>query len=235
MKARGSSGTMSSRREGFTLFVSGSDTGVGKTHVVGAIARALANQGYRLEIVKPVETGVRDDDAGDARRAAEAAGSDDVNHRTLVRFRQPLAPLASARAEGRRLSLARLLKLMSGLPAVDFRLVEGAGGLAVPLDADGRDWADFAREIRADATLLVVEDRLGAINQARLLAAYAKSRRVPRCFFLLNRIRRSSAAVHGSNQSGLRTAGVRLFASPQAVVSHLVRSQESRRSGKGRN
>ena len=163
----------------FTLFVSGNDTGVGKTHVVGCIARALAARRLSVEIVKAVETGGAGEDSGDASTAAAAAGSSLVTFRTLQRFLRPLAPLAAARAERRRLSLTTLARDAAAAPSVDCRLVEGAGGLAVPLDSAGRDWADFARMIGADAALLVVEDRLGSINQARLLASYAAARRVP--------------------------------------------------------
>jgi dethiobiotin synthetase len=108
------------------------------------------------------------------------------------------------------------------LPAVDCRLIEGAGGLAVPLDEAGHDWADFARAIRADATLLVVEDRLGAINQGRLLAAYAKSKRLPRPLFLLNRIRPLAPAIQSSNREGFRAAGAELLTAPQAIAALIA-------------
>lgn len=212
------------RRKAFTLVVSGNDTGVGKTHVAGLIARALAARGLKVEIVKAVETGGPGPESGDAARAAAAARSESVTFRTLLRFRRPIAPLAAARAEGRRLSLNALLPRIGETGAFDCRIIEGAGGLAVPIGPDGSDWADFARMVRADATLIVVEDRLGAINQARLLASYAAVRRVPRPVFLLNRIRPAPAAVRLSNRSGLRATGLTVFATPQAVAAFVARA-----------
>ena len=50
----------------------------------------------------------------------------------------------------------------------------------MPIDADGTDWADFARELAPDATVIVLDDRLGAIKQARLVAAYAKAKAIPK-------------------------------------------------------
>lgn len=208
----------------FTLFVSGNDTGVGKTHVLGLIARALAQRGHKIELVKAVETGVRAREIGDAHRANASADHPNVSHRTLLRFRQPLAPLAAAKADGRRLTLALLIRAIQNLPATGCRLIEGAGGLAVPLDSNGCDWADFAQAIRADLTLLVVEDRLGAINQARLLAKYASVKRVPNYLFILNRIHPSPSAVHTSNRQGLRASGLRLFPSTGAVASFVAHS-----------
>jgi dethiobiotin synthetase len=212
------------RRGPFTLVVSGNDTGVGKTHVAGLVARALAARGLKVEIVKAVETGGPGPESGDAARAAAAARSESVTFRTLLRFRRPIAPLAAARAEGRRLSLNALLRRVGETRAVDCRIIEGAGGLAVPIDPDGSDWADFARMMRADATLLVVEDRLGAINQARLLASYAEVRRAPRPVFLLNRIRPAPAAVRLSNRSGLRASGLTVFTTPQSVAAFVARA-----------
>ncbi|MFT3869500.1 MAG: dethiobiotin synthase [Nibricoccus sp.] len=208
----------------FTVLISGNDTGVGKTHVLGLVARALAQRGHKIEIVKAVETGVRAREKGDADRASAVANHANATHRTLFRFRQPLAPLAAAKADGSRFTLAALLRALNNTPAVNCRLVEGAGGLAVPIDSKGCDWADFASAIRADITLLVVEDRLGAINQARLLATYAAAKEVPNCCFILNRLRSSSSAVHRSNRQGLRASGIRLFPSPEAVASFLSRS-----------
>lgn len=211
------------RASPFTVFISGNDTGVGKTHVLGLIARDLAQRGYRIEIVKAVETGVPSNEPGDAYRASAFAAGVNVSHRTLLSFRQPLAPLAAAKADRRRLTLARLLRAIQNLPVTDCRLVEGAGGLAVPLDNKGCDWADFACAIRPDLTLLVVEDRLGAINQARLLAKYASVKCVPNYFFILNRIHPSPSAVHTSNRQGVRASGIRFFSSTSEVTSFVAR------------
>lgn len=163
-----------------TVFITANDTGVGKTWVTAAIARLLARRGAAVQVVKPVETGVLADGYGDAEWVAEALQEEvtlhgKVNCRTLQRFSQPLAPVEAAARDGGLLDAAMLADSLAELPDTEWRLVEGAGGLAVPLSSGANpvDWADFARDIEADYVVLVVEDRLGAINQARLLAHYA--------------------------------------------------------------
>jgi dethiobiotin synthetase len=90
--------------------------------------------------------------------------------------------------------------------------VEGAGGLAVPIDPDGADWADFARAIEADRVVLAVPDRLGAINQSRLTVAYARAKGLP-CGIWLNEHEPAEETVRASNREGLRACGVPLWGS----------------------
>ncbi len=192
-----------------TLFVTGTDTGVGKTQVTAALARLLAGSGARVQIVKAVETG--NPPQGDATRAREMAGVK-IDVFTLASFAAPLAPLAAAEAEGKAFSLEAMTAELRALPACDWRIVEGAGGIAVPVDADGRDWADFASVIRAERVVLVVADRLGAINQGRLAYAYAGQRGL-KAGLWLNGVAPVDAQVAASNRSGLVAAGVPLWAS----------------------
>lgn len=197
-----------------TIFVSGNDTDAGKTHVLGQFAGTLAARGLRVQIVKLVETGMpRDDSPGDADCALEAArqiagtGAGTLAAFRLARYTQPLAPTEAARRDGQFFSVDETAEKLRELPDCDVRLVEGAGGLGVPVDDAGRDWADFARE-RADAALLVVENRLGAISQARFLAAYCASKGVPAPHFWLNEIRPQSEGVLASNALEIPKTGV---------------------------
>ncbi|HTJ77496.1 MAG TPA: dethiobiotin synthase [Rariglobus sp.] len=195
-----------------TVFVTGSDTGVGKTQVVAALARLFAGTGARVQIVKAVETGrpLGSPHGGDAARALEVAGvAGEVF--TLASFSAPLAPLAAAEIDGVLFSLETMTDVLSRLPACDWRIVEGAGGIAVPVDADGRDWADFAAVIEAERVVLVVADRLGAINQARLTHAYAEKRGLT-CGVWLNGAVPVDEQVAASNRNGLRAAKVSIWA-----------------------
>ncbi len=193
-----------------TLLVSGSDTGVGKTRVAGALARWLRGRGAEVRIVKAVETGRSGAEWGDAAEAAAGAGLAAEAAHTPLRFTAPLAPLAAAAAEGRALGWRDLIDGVNATPACAWRIVEGAGGLAVPLADDGRDWADFARDLAVDAVVLVVADRLGAINQARLALAYAEARGL-RAGLWLNACAPVDAAVAAANRAGLRGAGAVLW------------------------
>ena len=196
-----------------TIFVSGNDTDAGKTHVLGQVAGTLAARGLAVQIVKFVETGMpRDDSPGDADRALAAAreiarGAGTLAAFRLARYSQPLAPTEAARRDDAVFSVEATAEKLRALPPCDVRLVEGAGGLGVPVDDAGTDWADFARE-RADATLIVVENRLGAISQARFLAAYCAAKGVPAPHFWLNEIRPQSEGVLASNALEIPKTGV---------------------------
>ena len=195
-----------------TVLVTGSDTGVGKTRVVAALARLLSADGASVQIVKVVETGrgvgtVVESDVACARRLSGT----DAMAVTLISFAEPLAPPAAARAEDGEISFVELVQKIRALPACDWRILEGAGGIATPLDEAGRDWADFSVAVAADATVVVVPDRLGAINQARL--AYA---RAVQCGLhtgvWLNATSPVDAAVKVANRDGLSAARVPLWA-----------------------
>lgn len=196
-----------------TIFVSGNDTDAGKTHVLGQLAGTLAARGLNVRIVKLVETGMpREDSPGDADRALAAArvlagGAGTLSAARIARYAQPLAPTEAARRDGKVFSIEDAKKKLAALPPCDVQLVEGAGGLAVPVDDAGTDWADFARET-ADAALIVVENRLGAISQARLLAAYCDAKGVPAPHFWLNEIRPQSEGVLASNAAEIPKTGV---------------------------
>jgi len=188
------------------VFVTGSDTGVGKTHVAGLLARRLARDGF-TQVIKPVESGAGHGRPSDA---PKAAGKWAEPH-TLLSLPDPLAPLAAARKARRKLDLATILKLYRALPDAPCRVVEGAGGVAVPLDPSGKDWADFAAAIRPTVAVVVVADRLGAINQSRLAIAYLRRRFDGPVGVWLNAVQKPSADVAASNRAGLAAAGIPLL------------------------
>lgn len=191
-----------------TILVTGTDTGVGKTRVVAALARLLTEgDDATVQLVKPVETGRLPSAGGDAEFARSLVPCRTVTAHTLQRFAAPLAPLAAAEAAGQTFDFDTLAAACDALPACDWRIVEGAGGLAVPLAADGRDWMDFADAIQADAVVLVVPDRLGAINQARLAQAYAVQRGVTPILWL-NGFEPVADAIAAANRDGLRRLGL---------------------------
>lgn len=147
------------------LFVTGNDTAVGKTVFTAMLTRSLREQGMRVVALKPLCSGGR----GDARALHVAAGKvlslDEVNP---WHFRAPLAPLLAARQEHRRV---RRHEVVSHIQRIAKRfevvLVEGAGGLLSPLgeDFDSRDLI-----AALDATPIVVcSNKLGAVNQVRLV------------------------------------------------------------------
>src|SRR6185369_14389751 len=97
-------------------------------------------------------------DTGDAERAREMAGVE-ARACTWESFAAPLSPAIAAEKEGRRVSVERLVSRVTEIPPCDWAILEGAGGIATPLDEDGRDWADFGRAVGADHVVVVVPDR----------------------------------------------------------------------------
>lgn len=160
------------------LFITGSDTGVGKTFVGSALAAALAAQGRRVRARKPVESGCpRVDGELQPQDALAYAAATGEPLAAVCRYRlaAALSPERAARIEGVDYRLADLLAACrDGVAPNDFLLVEGAGGFLSPIASDALN-ADLAAALGLPV-LLVAADRLGAIHQV-LASAEAVARR----------------------------------------------------------
>lgn len=198
-----------------TYFITANDTDVGKTYVTALLAAHFASQGKRVQVVKAVECG----GSGDAQYALDFAQSDLVSGYTLFDFPEPLAPLASGNTREQAVNLYSVIEALEALPLCDIRLIEGAGGIAVPIDNTGLDWRDFARSIHPDQTLVVIDNRLGAINQSRLLHAYLED--LPHAF-ILNQLSDCSPDVLASNADGYAAAKLPLLATLQPNSTELT-------------
>jgi dethiobiotin synthetase len=155
-----------------TFFITGTDTGVGKTVLTALLARFLRERGIHAAALKPICSGGRDD--ARALRAAMkgALTSDEINP---WHFRAPIAPLPAARRERKQVKLADVLAHVRTVQKhFDAVLVEGAGGLLSPLGGNF-DSRDLIAALRA-TPILVCPNRLGAVNQVLLtLAALPRS------------------------------------------------------------
>jgi dethiobiotin synthetase len=167
------------------LFVTGTDTGVGKTHVACALATLALERGLTVRVYKPVETGCDPDPADALRLAAAAADPRPLAEICPVALHAPISPHAAARLEGRTIDVDLLARKAPS--QADFVLVEGAGGLLSPL-TDELLMADLAATI-ALPLLVVVDDALGAINRALLAVEAARHRKLPVAAVVLNRTR----------------------------------------------
>ena len=153
------------------VFITGSDTDAGKTVVTAGLLRALQQAGVPALAVKPVQTGVASpaDSAADAPRYLEALGSApegvESRVRTLQHFSLPASPCLAAREEGRRVDVAGLVAQIRALPEA-FLVLEGAGGVLVPLNA--RESMLDLMEALDLPVLLAVRNRVGAVNHALL-------------------------------------------------------------------
>jgi dethiobiotin synthetase len=168
------------------LFVTGTDTGIGKTRTCAVVARALGASGRRVGVLKPIASGAyaRPGDPGpgweDIDSAIEASNVDlPMSWVNQYRFSEPVAPHLAACAAGVELSTAPIVEAAHAARArVDWLLVEGVGGFRVPLAAApgaGADTAALAVEL-GFPVLVVVGLRLGCINHALLTAEAIQQR-----------------------------------------------------------
>lgn len=173
------------------LFVTGTDTGVGKTLVSCAVLRALRRRGRRIGVYKPAETGCPSDAAGqlygeDCRRLLAAAGTGQPEPSVAsALYPIPAAPLVSAEAEHATIDPEGLVRDFEKLASeYDSVLVEGAGGLLVPI-APAFTYADLAERL-ALPVLVVVGSRLGCLNHALLTVAELERRGLRVVGYVLN-------------------------------------------------
>jgi dethiobiotin synthetase len=149
------------------LFVTGTDTGVGKTMVSGALLRLALRRGLQPIPFKPAETGCAPHPADG--RALWVAARPPVAEADVVlyAFRLPAAPAQAAAAEGAHIDLQRIADRATALAAKgDLLIVEGAGGLLVPYAA-GVTCADIAARLRLPL-LVVARTALGTVNHTAL-------------------------------------------------------------------
>jgi dethiobiotin synthetase len=178
------------------LLVTGTDTGVGKTVVTAALVAAAKAAGLRVAVLKPAQTGIGPGDESDVDAILRLAGP--VVARTLVSFEDALAPFAAARVSGRAaLALDAVLAAVAELRADhDLVLVEGAGGLLVPM---GRGWttADLAQQLDGPA-IVVTRAGLGTLNHTALTLEALSHRGVP-AYVVIGSWPRSPEVVHRTN------------------------------------
>jgi len=214
-----------------SILITGTDTGIGKTTVSCVLAAGMRAAGHRVGVFKPAETGC-------PRVDGEPVPQDALQLRffsecrlpltdlCVYALRDPLAPLMAARREGVEISLDAIVERHTRIAgAHDITLVEGAGGLLVPV-ADGHNFVEIAR--RLDATLLVVVgNRLGAINHALLTLDRARAAGLPVLGYVINAISDSEDLASATNLELLRE----LAGPPLAVVPFLapLESTEARR------
>lgn len=160
------------------IFITGTDTGVGKTIVAAALARLLRERGVNVGVMKPVTSGCREENGSlvseDAELLAWGAGLAGVDADVApYLLRQPIAPAEAASRDGVRIDFRIIGEAFARLASrYDFVIVEGAGGLMVPL---------FEELLIADLInylslplIVVTHPNLGTVNQTLLTCFAAK-------------------------------------------------------------
>ena len=169
------------------LFVTGTDTGVGKTEVAAALVAGWRARGLDVGAMKPAQSGTGDGLPTDADRLRRATG--DADPAELVcpySLREPLAPAVAARLEGIAISLDRVLACARTLADRHAALlVEGAGGLLVPF-TERETYADLAVAL-AMPVLVVARAGLGTVNHTALTCEALRARGLAVAGVVLNR------------------------------------------------
>jgi dethiobiotin synthetase len=208
------------------LFVTGTDTGVGKTVVAAGLLRLLARAGRRPVPWKPVETGCRPGTPADALLLREASRRSDISMDDVctLTFSAPVAPAAAAAALGITLrpgiftAAARRLRRLG-----DVFIVEGAGGLLSPY---GRRFtcADLAHTL-ALPILLIARNALGTINHTALAVAELRRRGLPLAGYILVT---TEPARNLSRQRNAELIAALTGLHPLAILPHLPRPSADR-------
>ncbi|MHA7176196.1 dethiobiotin synthase [Arthrobacter sp. Sr24] len=164
------------------IFITGTDTDVGKTITTAALATSFAAAGATVAAYKPTQTGVSGAEAGDMDEVRRLSGISIVAEG--IRLLAPMAPVAAAELENRNLpSLAEYVNTISALAGShDVVLVEGAGGLLVELDHQAHTLADLAASVKDVARVLIVlvcRSGLGTLNHTQLTLEALTRRGLP--------------------------------------------------------
>jgi dethiobiotin synthetase len=177
-------------------FVIGTDTGVGKTLVSAGLTRAFLDLGLSVAAMKPIASGVIP--AGRFHDQDEAFWEDvttldladrhalSLQERSVYRFRMPASPHIAAAAEDVEISVSRLIDCVrTQLDRKEMLVVEGVGGLRVPLDDENYDLRDFVLSLGLPV-ILVVGLRLGCINHALLTLESLQTKGIPVAAWVAN-------------------------------------------------
>lgn len=178
------------------IFVTGSDTGIGKTVVTACLVSLLSNKGLDVGVMKPIETGCPKRNARlvprDATFLKEVSRSkDDLSLINPYRFSKPSAPLIAAEIDHKGIKIGKISSAYKKLREKhDILFVEGAGGLLVPLTRKLTN-LDLILELNIPM-IVVVGSRLGAVNHALLTLNWAKENSVKVLGIFINRLNPSA-------------------------------------------
>jgi len=183
------------------ILITGTDTGVGKTLVSSVILKKLSSMDLSVGALKPVETGCQELEgelvASDVEWLFNALGGKIPKEDLILKkYRSPVAPKVAAEFEGKALNWSYLLQETTRLASKHENfLVEGAGGLLVPI-TEAKTYADLAKECDLEV-VLVFGSKLGAINHGALSFEAAKNRGLKLAGYIYNELEPQSESREG--------------------------------------
>lgn len=186
------------------LFVTGTDTGVGKTVITGCLARLLLNKGHAIITQKWVQSGCKGNFSSDIAVHLKIMGKDksyvnDYLHLVCpYKFRFPASPHLASRMENKRINPRKIIKSFKTLAQkFDFVIVEGSGGVMVPLDRRIL-LIDLAQEAGLPV-LIVAQNKLGAINHTLLAIEALRTRKMDILGIVFNNPQKEDARIIKDN------------------------------------
>ncbi len=206
-----------------SVLITATDTGVGKTFISYNLVYALKERGIRVGYLKPVETDVKEIPA-DGSLLASLTGQA-LEEAVPVRYKLPLAPYAGTLEEGKDFSLDALREHYEKLlEKYEFLVVEGAGGIAVPIKGD-YDYAKLAKDWGLK-TLLIARAGLGTINHSFLSWYYMRSMDVEPMAIVMNGFEGKDVSERTNPKIVEELTGVKVIKIPK--IQGLLLSEEYR-------
>ncbi|MDD5434759.1 MAG: dethiobiotin synthase [Nitrospira sp.] len=213
------------------IFITATDTGVGKTFVSAGIASALKKRGVNTGVMKPVHTGCRSRNGAlipeDTLYLMKAASVDDpIELVTPYMFREPVAPSVAAEKTNTIISVGKIIKSYKALcRRHEYMIVEGIGGIMVPIKKDIYV-ADLIKKLGLPAIIITRPD-LGTINHTLLTIDYMKNKKIHIKGIVINHTARGkkTLAVKTCSEtiekhSGIAVIGVIPFLTGVAPLNH---------------
>lgn len=174
------------------IFITGTDTGIGKTLISGTLALSLRKRGMNIGVMKPAESGCKRVEGklipSDALFLKELSGSnDDIDLINPYRLEHPLAPGTAAEMEGVKIEMERITEAYIRLESIhELMLVEGSGGLFVPLN-DSTLISDLIKALNLPA-IVIARSSLGTINHTLLTLKTAEASSIEVLGVIINHI-----------------------------------------------
>ncbi|HVY55689.1 MAG TPA: dethiobiotin synthase [Thermodesulfobacteriota bacterium] len=181
------------------VFITGTDTGVGKTVITAALAWSLSTAGMRVAVMKPVQTGTELPGILDIEFVERVLGAKyEPGDVCIYRFREPLSPLAASEIAGIKIDTGKILEVCRKLRSThDVVIVEGAGGLLVPIK-ENYLMTNLAHDLGLPI-LIVARPGLGTLNHTALTVESARRRGIDVLGVVINRFPASPGLAERTN------------------------------------
>jgi dethiobiotin synthetase len=214
------------------LYITGTDTGVGKTIATAALASRFSARGSRVAVFKPTQAGL-EDGLGDADTVAHLGGAA-VHVSEGIRLAFPMAPVFAARREGVALpgTAVHAASVRRLGEQYDVVLVEGAGGLLVELDGAGATLLDIAAAAPG-RFIVVCRAGLGTLNHTALTLEALNARRAPVAGLLIGAWPEDPSPIEEDNRAYFQTGDVPLLGVIPAGAGRLAPEEFRLRASAG--